>query len=69
MKKKERRDIINNSLLENPNMETQAKDKAYKVDNKDICMDNPWNSAHAADNPCVLRPGTYRNMGGFFHSR
>lgn len=31
MKKKERREIVNNSLLENPNMETQAKDKAYKI--------------------------------------
>lgn len=31
MNKKERRLIINNSLLENPNMETQAKEKPHKI--------------------------------------
>ncbi len=31
MKKKERREIIQQSLLENPNMETQVKDKPYRL--------------------------------------
>ena len=31
MNKKERRAIVNNSLLDNPNMETQAKEKPHKI--------------------------------------